>query len=230
MKNVSLILVFLMISGCTYDFTIKEAVTPVTYNSTIERASNSIGRLRRLALMPITLETYEGRYSSKKDYEDSVQYYTRECARYLHIDKGYSVIVVSEPDGTWKRSMFIYRESHKVTEWSHQWSQELEESHSASIVNEIGLALHADGLLVVKIAERKPWSAAGGLLNIALLNIPLFYNIARPDMGAWIYETSSGKLVWSEEHSTFSDGENRPFYINDLFRDLDNAVPIQLTK
>jgi hypothetical protein len=85
------------------------------------------------------------------------------------------------------------------------------------------------------VKDRKAWNAFDGILNIALMNIPLFYGISSPNIGAWIYETASGQLVWRKEYSDFLD-PNKSVYryvsytITILFQDLENAVPYHMIK
>ena len=70
---------------------------------------------------------------------------------------------------------------------------------------------------------------AEAILNLALMNIPLYYNISSPNVGAWIYETKSGQLVWREENITaWSGGDHFEVGLGDvkqLFIELDNAIP-----
>ncbi len=63
----------------------------------------------------------------------------------------------------------------------------------------------------------------------------LSYNICAPDIGASIYETDTGKLVWRESHSVVAGDPTilsppASDYLVDLFADLENAVPRQLIK
>ena len=79
-------------------------------------------------------------------------------------------------------------------------------------MQEIGRELNVDGVLIIWIKEQRinegKWTWELGL-NIALMNIPLFYHIVAPDFGASIYETVTGQLVWREEHSVAPDPEGR---------------------
>ena len=149
--------------------------------------------------------------------------------------KGYEIVVVRNEDGRWRSVLFEGAGFNHIQELYQKWNKEKVEKHTTSIIQKIGGALNVDGVLVIRIKERKPWGTIDTLLNLTLMNIPLFYNLASPDIGAWIYETSTGRLVWSEEHSIFGN-ETAPTPIPitesliDLFVDMENAVPYQLTK
>ncbi len=93
--------------------------------------------------------------------------------------------------------------------------------------------LNVDGILVIWIKERRvnegKWGLRGALLNLALMNSPLFYHIVTPDSGASIYETTTGQTVWREAYSV-APASTFCVSLVDLFTDLENAVPRQLIK
>ena len=72
--------------------------------------------------------------------------------------------------------------------------------------------------------------AAGGMAYIMLMNLPLFYRMASPDTGAYIYETASGRLVWSEEQSNVDAIEDMETALTGLLSNLENAVPAPLAR
>jgi len=234
MNKTLLVVLLFALFGCTYHSQTKDPVTPITYTSTPRRSITSVGILKSLALMPVELKAFEGKYSSVKNQVAAACGYATISASYLRENKGYQIIIVGNSEGSWNFLLFKNTSPAQIDEWLQQWHSESGGNHSAELVQTIGKRLNVDGVLVVKVVERKPWNTFDGLLNIALMNIPLFYNIAKPVAGAWIYETATGKIVWSEEHSGLAQGvdsglgSDQPFPITDLFYDLDNAIPHQL--
>jgi hypothetical protein len=230
MKNVFFVLVFLTICGCTYHSQSKDPITPVTYKATSCRSPESVGKLRRLVLMPVEIRSYKGRYVSVKDQEAAAQSYEDACAHFLTEQKGYEVVVVRDTDGKWRSGLLTNSGHENIQDLYQKWHKEKGEKHTRSVIQQIGGALNVDGVLVIRIKERKPWGVTKGLMNIALMNIPLYHNIASPNTGAWIYETSTGRLVWRQERSTFVDKTTSATTLVILFADLENAVPLQLIK
>jgi hypothetical protein len=225
MRTIVLVLLCFAILGCSYHSQSKEPVSPLTYTATLDRRPDSTGKLRRLALMPVELEPYSGEYASKKDEEAGGFRYQDACAGYLTEKKGYQVVVVRDT----------------VQDWYREWKKDEGEDHAPRVVQEVSRALNVDGVVVVRIKGRKPWGTLEGLMNIALINIPLFYRIGTTNIGAWIYEGASGRVVWQHEVSDIS-GTNgdaattaattntTTAFLIGLFTNLENAVPRQLVE
>jgi hypothetical protein len=186
--------------------------------------------------MPLVLEVYEGRYGAEEDRQAAALSYAETCRRFLTEDKGYEMVFVSDVEGKWSISPLKEPGYENLQDLHQEWHKERVDKHTASVVQRIGGVLNVDGILVVWIRERKEWGALEGILNIALLNVPLFTNIASPDTGAWIYETASGQIVWREERSARPPmGPDTPIEpvtdsLIQLFKNLENAVPRQLTE
>jgi hypothetical protein len=238
MRTLFLILLSLMIHGCTYHWQSKDPITPVTYKDSPYRAADSVGKLRRLALMPVEIKSYAAKYAYEKEQEAAQEAaalsYEDACARLLSEKKGYEIVVVMDADGKWQSSLFENSGYNNIQDLYQKWHKETAEKHTTSVIQNIGRALNVDGVLVIRIKERKPWGVTEGTLNIALVNIPLFYSIASPDLGAWIYETATGRRVWREEHSIGNEAGVGTTTVTvsliSLFADLENAVPHQLIK
>lgn len=232
MKSLYAIIILLALLGCTYRWQSDDPVSPITYKDASLRKASSVGKLRRLALMPIELKPYRGQYPSSKQKQDAAVHYQDICAAYLTKEKGYEVIVLrgyrnesTVPDKGQLNDLEIEKAYHK-------WSNTDNEKYAASMIKDIGRTLNVDGILVIKVKESKPWGAIEGLMNIALMNLPLYYEMVAPDIGAWIYETSSGRLVWRKKQAVMSE-EKKSGSDNDLiflFKDMENAVPVQLIR
>jgi hypothetical protein len=231
MRNTYIVLLFFTIYGCAYHSQSKDPVTPATYKAASYRSADSVGKLRRLALMPVEIKSYKGKYVSVKDEAAAALSYEDACAHFLTGKKGYEIVVVRDKDGKWRSGLFENSGYGTIQDLYQKWHKETVEKNTAPDIQKIGHALNVDGVLVLRIKERKPWGVTAGILNIALMNIPLFYNMASPNIGAWIYETATGRLVWREEHSTFGS-ETIPATdsLTNLFADMENAVPRQLIK
>ncbi len=228
MKIIFFSLILFALSGCTYHWKSTESITPITYEAKNYRSSNSVGNLRRLVLMPIEHEAYEGRYRSVNEQREASRRFEMACSEFLHNKKGYEIIILSDKNGKWQN---IGTDNNKSESnmLNRSWNKEYGQIHTKEVIQKIGKDLNSDGILVIRLKEIKPWNTIDGILNIALLNIPLFYNIATPESGAWIYETASGKLIWRNEISIIGDTNTvNSDTLLDLFRDLENAVPIQL--
>lgn len=222
--NYSVILLLAVtLTACTYHSQTTEPVIPATYQQTSLRPPESVGHLRRLILLPVEIIPYEGQFSSPQEQDSAALSYENACTRFLSHDKGYEVLQLRESDGRWRDAA--------TKELYRQWDKTPKGTETTSTAQAIGAMLNADGVLLIRVKLQKPWGFGKGILNIALMNIPLFYSIAAPNIGAWIYEAASGRIVWQEEHSIGLEENTEvvPALLN-LFADLENAVPHQLIK
>ena len=235
------VLFFLIITvgcGCTYHFESEETKNPVSYQQTPYRSKKSIGLLRRLVIMPIVHEPYKDEYKSFTDQKAAAQKFQDACVKYLSNDKGYEIIVINDLGGKWiKTNLEINdreecKEKADINHLYQLWHSEKAGKHSEQVIKKISNELNVDGVVVIRVKEVTGWSVFDGILNIALMNAPLFYNLATPNIGAWIYEGASGQLVMSIEQSTWGDPDSAPSIsqVVNLFVDMENAVPSQLTK
>ena len=240
MRYIFYLLIALAIYGCTYHSQSEEPKTPVSYKETPYRSSNSIGLLRRLVIMPVAHEPYKDEYTSVKEQEAAAQSFQKVCADFLTDIKGYEILTIKDVGGEWDWDRIGYNnnaespESSNLNNLYQQWHEETAGKHTEQVIQKIGRTLNADGVVVMWVKEREAWDAIDGILNIAFMNAPLFYNLGYPNIGAWIYETSSGQLVWSAKHSTFGEVEGTSTsnmnHVVNLFVNMENAVPSQLTK
>ncbi len=233
MKKLFFLWLSFTIGGCSYHTPSKGPVTPFTYKETPYRSAESVGNLRRLALMPIEIESQKRGEGSAENEAAAAASYEDACVTFLTEKKGYEIVVFRQADGALQEGVLADSGYSNIQEFSRKMREGAEDARRAELIHRIDAALHVDGLLVVRIKERKPWGTAEGLLNIALLNVPLFYTIASPNIGAWIYETATGRLVWRLEYSSaasssYGERMTAAESVFRLFADLDNAVPRQL--
>ena len=230
MRNLIFVLLILTFHGCTYHSQSEDPKTPVTYQETPYRSSDSIGLLRRLAIMPLVHEPYKGKYTSLEDQEIAAQRFQKACADYLVDKKGYEILVIKDFKGEWVSNNIESFEYDNLNDAYLQWHEESSGKHSAQLIRKVGKSLNVDGVVVVWVKERDGWGVIDGLLNITLMNAPLFYNLSVTNIGVWIYQTSSGNIVWRMEQSTVPGEKTYDTLLTDLLVDLDNAVPRQLIK
>jgi len=229
MKNVVFIIILITLTGCTYHWETAEPLHPTSYKTKTYRSESSIGKLRKLVLMPVYYETYNDRYSTVKEYQEKSRQIEALCLKYLQEKKGYEIVMLSDNTGQWNQSLFDQNTSAVAKKLYKEWTSEKYDFHSAKLIKQIGTLLDVDGILVIRLNEEKTWDTLDGVMNIALMNIPLFYRLSKPVNGAWIYETTSGNLVWSEESASINDNVSADINtLLQLFRDLENAVPKQI--
>jgi len=227
MRGISLILAFFTMFGCTREWRSNDAVTPITYTAELHRSANSLGRLRHLALMPFSIEFGKDTFSSHNDEEAAAENLQAACTDFLTKKKGYEITLVRNLEELQRDGILNDPKDDRSGDLYRKWRREAGAALTAAVIQKIGRKLNVDGVLVIHIKESRPWGIVDALLNLALLNIPLFYMISTTNSGAWIYETTSGRLVWSYE---YREDKASADSLMKLFTEIDNAVPRQLIK
>ncbi len=239
MRKLLLILLIFVMCGCRYHSQTDDPVTPVTYEALQYRSESSIGNLRRLALMPTELKSYKGKYDSEKNQLTAALSYEDACANFLTDEKGYKIVVLRDVDEKCKNGLLENVECICNQDLYQKWKKSSVKKKTTSAIQEMGTALNVDGILVIWNKERQDlddweqlWKAGlFALSNIPLLFTPIYYYTMTPDIGAWIYETATGELVWSAVDSLYpSETFHDSGRIVNLFTDMENAVPRQLIK
>lgn len=195
----------MLATGCASDWRTREPVTPISYAAEVARAPHSVGRLARLAVLPVTLHIeVDESTRSQPDWparrEDIARALQGDIARYLSEHKGYEVVIVDQAVAV----------------------------ADAAGVRAAGRRLGVDGLVATERWITRPWSTAKAVANIFLLDIPLFMALAADNLRIDIHETASGRLVWrrtlgGEDSDTAAD-------LDAALGDLDNAVPAALRR
>jgi hypothetical protein len=234
-KSILSALLIALVCGCTYSWQSKEQATPVTYEAARVRSRTSLGNLRRLAVMPLEIKNYDRTKDGADDSQRTVERkYEEACAEYLIDKKGYEIVLIGDTAGKWSKNLSA-NAGAEIEDLEQRWRQLDAPEENLLMIQDVGRVFNVDGVLLLRVKDRKAWNAFDGILNIALMNIPLFYGISSPNIGAWIYETASGQLVWRKEYSDFLD-PNKSVYryvsytITILFQDLENAVPYHMIK
>jgi hypothetical protein len=239
MKKLFLVFFLATMCGCTYHFQSREPVTAASYKAPSYPDPDSVGRLRRLVLMPVEIKSYEGRHDSPKDQTDTALRYESACYGYLTDKKGYDVVRTRDDNGIWNSGMLSTSGYGGIEALNARWREARTGEEKASIIREISRAFGADGVITIQIRELKPWGFAEALLNIAFMDIPLFYRVISPNIKVCIYQGVSGRLVWRQAQAGFMqvEGKDTPRRrwsasgnLVPLLEDLQNAVPPQLLK
>ncbi|MGD9365652.1 MAG: hypothetical protein PVH87_08155 [Desulfobacteraceae bacterium] len=224
-----MLFILVLLSACTYHAGPDGPVTPVSYPMPPHRNADSIGILRRLAIMPMDIIPLSGPNSSEPDLTRRAVNYETECANYLSSVKGYEVVLARNVENDWRQWLSAEDGYGSDREAYRKWRSGAEQERTRSVVGKIGRAMQVDGIIVMRMKERKPWNAFDGILNIALMNIPLVVLMSKSNIGAYIFETDSGRMVWRTEQSTFGSEEiSYGRALTGLFFDMENAVPRQL--
>lgn len=205
MKRIVTVLLLGMLFACTKEWRTSEPVVPSTYTAPSYRSATSIGRLGRLAVMQVIMHI-EADAAEQKPPEWATQRDQRArelqvaVSNYLSDKKGYAVETVEA-------------------------SAPDEDAMQAA-----GRRLNADGIVVVERWIWKPWSTTKAIMNIFLLNVPLFQSMSAMNLRVSIYETTSGRLVWRQELKGTEMEGVESLDLAHVFGDLENAVPARLRR
>lgn len=205
MSRRSLLIVLGLLAGCASEWRTEAPVVPATYQAPSHRSTISVGRLSRLAVMPVDVQLEcdapeQTRMACEARRVRLRQELQAAVTAYLITQKGYEARAVADavpPAG-------------------------------AAAMREAGQRLGVDGVVIVQRWIAKPWSTAKGILNVFTLNIPLFRALNALNLRIAIYATVSGQLVWQQELK----GEETADAVDltPALGDLENAVPPQLRR
>jgi hypothetical protein len=201
------LLMLAMLFGCSTEWRTGEPVKPSTYEAAAFRSASSVGRLSRLVVMTVQFHLEaEDNERSQPSWLERRDRLGRELqssiTNYLATQKGYEVRAIDAPAP----------------------------DSDAAVLREAGQRLGVDGVVVVERWIMKPWSTAQGILNVFLLNAPLFRAMSTPNLRISIYETASGRLVWVREMQGMETEADLNVDLAPVLGDLENAVPPQLRR
>jgi hypothetical protein len=233
----------ILLHGCASEWRTEGPAKPITYQVPAYRAERSVGNLRRLAILPPQMKRV-GHFSIPVAQEDkasrpSGQSLSRDAATFLATEKGYETILVTDAEGAWRPQLLVHSEFGSVQELAATWEVARTDSEVEAAVRRIGQAYGADGVVALwteymAAEEDESESVTQGLLNIFLVNIPLFYSMSHSYAGATIFETATGRPVWKVELAgPDSPALSRPGKVVPavrLFENLENAIPRQVIK
>jgi hypothetical protein len=223
----------LFLFGCASEWRAEQPITPTTYRLPAYRSEQSVGNLRRLAVLPVRVRRV-GTFSIVKQEERWEAGIAHDAARYLTREKGYQAVPVVDENGGWHPELVVKSEYESIDILKENWEAARSEEDVAATVSKIGRALDVDGIISMWMEEYDTGSTAGGALwgmaNIFLLNAPLFYGMMHTNAEAVIYQTYSGQPVWRSRLSGDSQRKIQPSVTRAFFANLENAIPARLVK
>ena len=171
MKKLILVALSGMLFTCTYHSGPQGPVTPISYPAPTHRNPKSIGILRRMAIMPIDVQPLKGQNDLKAEWMKTAIRCEEECAAYLKKAKGYDVVLARNAISAWQEMLCVEDGRCSIPEIYRVWHDEPRRDRTLSMVRNIGQAMNVDGLIVMRIKERRLWNAFDGILNIFLMLI-----------------------------------------------------------
>ncbi len=206
MTRAAIMLLLAVLAGCASEWQTREPVQPTTYAAPVYRAAASVGRLGRLAVLPVDLHVETTAESgdmitAERERQRLARALQTQVSAYLIEQKGYDARTV-----------------------------ETAIADADAARHDAGVGLNVDGIVVVERWIKPAWSTAKAILNVFTLNIPLFRAMNAPNLRISIYETASGRLVWRNEQKGEESDLNARVDLAAALGDLDNAIPPQLRK
>jgi len=228
-----LFLAGLVLFGCASEWRAEQPVKPTTYRLPAYRSEQSIGNLRKLAVLPVHIRRV-GTFSIVDQDERQEAGLTHDAARYLSEEKGYEAVPVVDNDGAWRAELLVTNDHGSLQQLGDAWQGAGSEQDVAAAVSKIGRALKVDGVVSIWLEEYAGGEGVGaglmGMANIFLLNGPLLYHIMHTNAEAVIHETLSGQPIWRTRLSGDVERRGQPSVIKAFFENLENAIPARLAK
>lgn len=218
--------------------TTKSDVTPITYKGIDGNLERSVGKLRRLAILPLQVKVSpedQRLCIDPCDWDLLLKNIAKDSYDYLQEKRGYEVISldprVSPPDIEGISS----DQSEKIAKVIIQHAASLtEEANSQpeieTLIRDFGKRLKVDGIVVIKgsATDLTLIDGASWYLTFAL-SIPISMARIGLRLEARIYETTTGKFVWGCKIYRGGSPFASSFSGSDLFGTIEPAVPEVMT-
>ena len=124
--------------GCAYHWQTREPVPTRTYEAPKHRSPESLGKLRRLALLPVEFQTYD---ENRSGFRQTLQ---KECAEYLVEKKGYDVTLLGNSAGADQKDEPIDADDTSEGDLAKRWREAKTSEDKAAVIREIGGAVGVD--------------------------------------------------------------------------------------
>ena len=240
--NRILVLIVGLLAGCTSQdaWQTDIEIVPISYKVPAETLDRTIGKLRRLAIIP-------GEFESKADKvlgpllgypakEVSVEYlrstFISGATEFLSSERGYDVEPLDPPNISERRIGTLEGFLETCSEYLVAWADNPDLSgsspvHVESCVKRIGRFLNVDGLIVIggsRVSD-PGWRAALTILT-ASLAWPTIYAQEKIEASADLFEVSSGRIVWRSRFSKSASESTAPrVALGFLFQNIEHALP-----
>lgn len=233
----------MLLQGCATELRADAPVRPISYQLPAYRAERSIGNLRRLAILPVRARR-TGQFAqplSDGPYElhPSSRTIGEGVAAYLSNEKGYETVLIEGDAGDWRQELLAHPEHGSIEELQAAWGAARSEGEVKQVVQRLGRALGVDGVLLLWMdystvkQEEDAKNVGAALLNLFLLNGPLFYAMSHTAAEAVIFETATGQPAWRIQLSGAEANiwqRNVPVSPQKFFANLENAIPAQVIR
>lgn len=221
-------MISLSLNSCSTTWETDTAPIAKTYTTSQDQLTRSVGKLRRLLILPAVVKSKDCP-NSPSDNELSKALY-ENTGKYLSDWKGYEVLypIVKQDNefddlvvrlGTWQENNVgdgIPPEIDRET------------------VIELAKKNTVDGVLLLH-GKLSCLNAVDVTLYFMIIGIPNWANkLFGENVSAGIYEANSGRLVWKHYgsflHPSAGGGVDASLWPSSLFDDIENAVPAVLSQ
>ena len=219
-----LLVVFLGLVGCSSQWTTKSSPQALTYSATTDQVERTVGKLRRLLLLPVVIQTKDCPTTSDAQLAKALQ---AAVEPYLSDWKGYEV-VEWETIAPVEQQLLLRLGEGQTKKGKENFPPEADRKALMALVAKEEI----DGILVIN-GDIKCLNAIDVLLYFIIIGMPNWaQKISGENLSAGIYSAADGRLVWlSYIHvlpPAVGGGSDSAYWANGLFREIENAVPAVL--
>ncbi len=207
-------------------------ITPISYRASAQQSGKSVGKLRRLAILPIGFDwnynIAEGK-PSKVDENLYKRALLSSAKDILRSQKGYEMIDPEIYKDVYAEKLRISEnEMGDITNVLTAWAKTsdngtLPPELIRSMVSKLGRSLNVDGLLVIQ--GHSHFCNGGFLMTVltASLAFPVLLICNDYELRADVYEVASGRIVW---RNLIHGLDERDLVIESLFFPIEEATPV----
>ena len=134
----------IIISACSYHSETEDPVQAISYTSNTTRKASSVGKLRRLAFLPVEVIAYNGRYQTPSNLLSATKAYEKQCLDYLTQVKGYDVIIIRDSDPEWAYTILKKNGFKNLKKLFDSFPKSVLEKQGSTIIQVIGRNLGTD--------------------------------------------------------------------------------------
>ncbi|HEY5672162.1 MAG TPA: hypothetical protein VIR78_00485 [Malonomonas sp.] len=222
LSGILLLAIFFGTTGCSSQWTAKSSPQARTYSAPTDQIERTVGKLRRLLLLPVIIQTKD---CPKTPTDDQLSKTLQAAVGpYLANWKGYEVVEWEDTDQL-EPQLLLRLGDGQTKKGKENFPLETERKALMALVAEAQI----DGILVIK-GDLKCLNAIDVLLYFMIVGMPNWaHKISGKNLSAGIYSAHDGRLVWlSYIHvlpPAVGGGSASAYWANSLFREIENAVP-----
>lgn len=230
------LLLFLFCQGCSSHFwQVSRDITPISYQAAEEGVKRTVGKLRRLVILPVRYERnrviFEGNPTEgqKKGTARTVLLKVKE---HLVDWKGYEVVLLEMYEDIYPEKLgltpdAVAKDIAALTDWARSAADgQPPPPEISAMAAEIGRPLNCDGVLVIQGHSRFCNAGYIATLLTASLAWPVWWACNDYEIRADLFEVATGRIVWRSMVSQFDDLWEKPeFAVGSAFSRLEPALP-----